>query len=65
MDFNQTIMIYFLVGTMWCWFLEYYTTKYFEGKMGEPLTWKERAFHILLWPVSFSYFIYTFIKEVW
>lgn len=55
-------MIYLLIGLVWSWWLEYYTGKHFEGKMGAPFTWRERLFHITLWFVSLSYFVYTFIK---
>jgi len=55
-------MGYILIGLIWSAFLEYYTGKYFVGAMGAPFIWRERLFHITLWPITLSYFIYTFFK---
>ena len=55
------MILYLIVGLVWSMFLEYYTTKYFEGPIGESFNWRERTFHIAAWPLSFGYFIYTWI----
>lgn len=57
------ILIYFGLGTIWSWWLEYYTTKYLEGLLGEEWLWRERFFHITFWPVTFSFFIYNVFKN--
>ena len=57
------MLTYFIVGTLWSWWLEYYTTKNLEGIMGMPWVWTERLFHISLWPVSLGTFIYAMYKE--
>jgi hypothetical protein len=54
-------MGYLLVGILWCWWLEYYTTS--MGMIN--WVWRERIFHTVLWPVSLSIFLYNFFKGLW
>ena len=54
-------MGYILIGAIWCWWLEYYTT----GMGMNVWVWRERIFHILFWPISLSIFVYNFIKGLW
>ena len=51
-------MGYLVVGILWTFWLEWYTTSQLK------LEWslRERIFHVMLWPVSLSIFIYNFFK---
>ena len=49
------MLVYLLVGIVWCGWLEWYTTK----ELGASWIWRERIFHVLLWPVSFGIFVYN------
>lgn len=51
-------MGYLVIGAIWCGWLEWFTTK--QG-MGDWI-WRERIFHILLWPFSLSVFLYNFFN---
>lgn len=53
---------YILIGLLWCWWLEYYTTKHNLPEAAKGWTNRERVFNILCWPVSFSIFVITFFK---
>jgi len=57
------MLVYFLIGLLWCCFLEYYTTSKLDGPFGEPWLWSERLFHVIAWPFSFATFVYWAIKE--
>jgi hypothetical protein len=57
------MLIYFTLGLLWCWWLEYYTTSNLEGELGKPWVWRERIFHWVLWPWSLGTFIYAIIRE--
>jgi|TARA_B100000902_G_C26876898_1_gene700609 hypothetical protein len=60
----MTIAIYIIIGTIWCAWLEYYTTEHLGGFLGRPWIWRERFFHLLLWPISLGTFILEFIKGI-
>lgn len=59
----MTVYIYFFIGVIWSWWLEYYTTKHLEGELGADWEWKERFLHTGLWPVTFALFIYSIFKQ--
>ena len=44
--------------------LEAWTTNNLEGRLGQPWTNNERVYHIVLWPLSLSIFVYNFLKEI-
>jgi hypothetical protein len=50
-------MWYFIIGTAWTAWLEWYSTKHLEGYLGSPWVMRERLFHLLFWPLSLSVFI--------
>ena len=54
---------YFIFGLLWSLFLEIYSTTQLEKEYSQNWSMIERAFHIGLWPYSFSVFLYTLIKE--
>jgi len=57
-------MGYILVGAIWCWWLEYYTTGMGMNVLGRKWVWRERFFHTLLWPFSLATFVYEFVKQI-
>mgnify|MGYP001590842159 FL=1 len=57
------MLVYFILGTIWSWWLEHYTTSNLDDVYGQPWVWKERLFHISLWPWSLVTFIYAMYKE--
>ena len=58
------MLIYLLAGVGWSWWLEMFTTSKLDPQtMGRPWVWKERVFHILLWPWSLGTFIYAIYQE--
>jgi len=54
-------VMYFIIGTIWAMWLEYYTTNNLEGDLGKQWAWRERVFHWFLWPVSMGTFILAII----
>ena len=58
-------MGYLVIGLIWCFWLEWYTTNHVEGTMGKEWVWRERIFHTVLWPLSLSVFLYNFFKQLW
>lgn len=58
-------MGYVLIGVLWCWWLEWYTTNRLKGTMSKNWVWRERIFHSVLWPVSLSIFCYEFFRGIW
>lgn len=58
------ISIYTIIGVLWTWWLEYFTTTKLQGKYSQPWQGSERVFHIVLWPYSLGTFIYGFLKEL-
>jgi len=54
-------MIYILIGVLWCFWLEWYTTNNLPGLAGRSWVWRERIFHSVLWPVSLGIFIYNLL----
>lgn len=57
------MLVYILLGIIWSWWLEEYTTSNLDDVYGQPWVWRERLFHIFLWPWSLGTFIYAIIKE--
>lgn len=58
-------MIYLIIGCIWAFWLEYYTTNEVNGPMGRPWIMRERLFHLLLWPFSLLTFITEIIRQLW
>jgi hypothetical protein len=56
------MLVYLGLGVLWTWWLEYYTTKYLDGRLGEPWNFKERVIQIITWPFGLLVFLYTFFK---
>lgn len=57
------MLVYLGLGVVWAWWLEYYTTKYLPEELGGDWVWPERFFHIALWPVTLSLFIYNIFNH--
>lgn len=57
------MLIYLMLGLLWCCFLEYYTTSNLEGKLAQPWSWFERIFHTILWPYSLGVFLFHMFKN--
>jgi hypothetical protein len=55
------MILYILVGVLWSWWLEWFTTNNLPGIAGKSWVWRERIFHSLLWPVSLGVFIYNLL----
>ena len=53
-------MGYIAIGLMWCWWLEWFTTKNLEL----PWIWRERFFHTLFWPFSLCVFMVEFFRNI-
>jgi len=58
------IATYFIIGVIYSMALETWTTNNLEGRLGQPWTNNERVYHIVLWPLSLSIFVYNFLKEI-
>ena len=58
-------MGYLVIGLIWSFWLEWYTTNKLPGLLGRGWVWRERVFHTLFWPFSLSVFIYNFFKGLW
>ena len=56
------MIIYLLLGLAWTGWLEYYTTTYVEGEMGQSWTMKERFFQCFLWPINLLIFIIALFR---
>jgi hypothetical protein len=57
------IATYLFIGVLYSALLERFTTNNLEGPLGDPWTSNERVYHIVMWPLSMSVFVYNFIKE--
>lgn len=57
------LYIYLFIGVIWTWWLEYYTTTHLPGPLNEDWYWRERFFHILLWPATLSVFLYNVFRR--
>jgi len=51
-------MGYVIVGLLWTFWLEWYTTKDGMNKW----VWRERIFHTFAWPISLSVLLYELFK---
>lgn len=58
------MVTYLLIGLIWCFWLEWYTTGNPDVKMNGLWTIRERIFHTLLWPFSLGLFVYEFLKNI-
>ena len=58
------ITTYLILGTLWSWWLENYTTKELAPPYNQPWTNWERAYHIVLFAYTFLVFVYNIIKEI-
>ena len=63
MDILQIILVYFLIGAVWCLYMEWYTTTHLEGRYGQPWKNRERWFHTWLWPYSLGTWVLTIIEH--
>lgn len=54
---------YLGLGVIWTLWLEYYTTKHFEGSPLGEWHWVERFVHIALWPGMVIFFLYISFKN--
>jgi len=59
----KLIPIYFLSGVAWSAWLEYFCTTSLEEPYNSPFSIKERIFHISLWPITLTAFVYRFLVE--
>lgn len=59
MTIIDQIVIYFLLGTIWGWWIEWFTTKEHIGPRWNNI---ERIFQLLTWPYNLAIFLYTWIK---
>lgn len=57
------VYLYLGAGALWTWWLEYYTTTHLPVPLNEDWYWRERFFHILLWPATLSVFLYNVFKR--
>ena len=57
-------MSYFIIGILWCAFLEWYTTNKVDGFMGRPWVMRERLVHFILWHISLGTFIWEILKQI-
>ena len=57
------ILGYLMIGLLWTWWLEWFTTTTLQGKYGQPWRFNERLFHSILWPYSLGTFLYAAIVE--
>lgn len=57
------ILGYLGLGTLWAWWLEYYTTRHLPEPFSEDWLWRERFFHILLWPATLGVFLYNVFRR--
>ena len=57
------VYLYLGAGVLWTWWLEYYTTTHLPEELGGDWYWRERFFHIFLWPATLSIFLYNVFKH--
>lgn len=55
------MIIYFLIGIGWLWYLEWFSTNYLEPPYNAPWTNPQRIYTIVFWPVSLG----NWIKGFW
>jgi len=59
----MNIWIYLLIGIAWAYWLERFTTGELEEPYNSKWTIAERVFHIALWPINLSIFLYSLYKH--
>lgn len=52
-----------MIGLIWSGWLEWFTCNNLEEPFNQDWKAYERIFHICLWPISFSIFLYHIIKD--
>lgn len=52
-------MWYIIIGLCWTGWLEWFSTNELEYPYNMQWTFKERFFHISLWPISLTVFLYN------
>jgi len=57
-------MIYLIIGLIWCFWLEWYTTSKLWGEIAKDWLWRERFFHTFLWPISLTLFLVELFKNI-
>jgi len=57
-------MGYIVIGILWCWWLEWYTTKNPSVDLPRQWIWRERIFHTFLWPFSLTVFLIEFFRHL-
>ena len=57
------VALYLIAGFVWAIWLENFTTKELEHPYNQPWETAERVFHSVLWPYSFSVFLYSFLED--
>lgn len=58
------MLYYLLIGILWCWWLEQFTTGNEDVTLNGKWSWRERFFHTLLWPISITIFIVEFFRNL-
>ena len=61
MDILIYAAYYIGMGTVWCMWLEYFSTRW---NIGPQWSSKERFTQIIIWPVAFLLFVYNLYKEL-
>jgi len=54
---------YLALGLLWSGWLEWYCCNNLPVPFNSPFMWRERIFHIFVWPWSFGVFVYNIIKD--
>lgn len=54
---------YIMIGLIWAGWLEWFTCNNLEEPYNQDWQVFERVFHVCLWPVSLSIFLYHIIKD--
>ena len=58
-----SILIYLTIGIIWSAWLEHFCSTNLEEPYNYDFTVTEKLFHIGLWPLSLSSFIYFILKD--
>jgi|GEM_PF-1772758 hypothetical protein len=60
----QTILLYAMIGVVWSFWLERFTTKNLQPPYNNPWTNSERMVHILFWPITLLVFLHNFFTDI-
>jgi len=58
------LLLYIILGGLWAYWLEYFTTENLEEPYNKPWNNTERLFHWALWPVTLLVFVHNFFKDL-